>query len=131
MFNKVSFMGMPSMNINSDWISNASSCLCIILGYIESSHCILVISSFPSSFLSLLFSFSPFSLLFFPLFFLSFLLFSLLFLFCTSVIPLSPFPEVFLSLACVQYSYFLFPSPTFVFSVTFHCDIPRIPFSFC
>ena len=91
-FNKVSFMGMPSMNINSDWISNASSCLYIILGYLESSHCILVILflaplSFLSTFLSLLslffsllFSFFPF---FFSLFFSCFVLhlfLSLLFL---------------------------------------------------
>ena len=63
-FNIVSFVGMTSMNINSDWISNASSGLCIILGcisYIESCHHIFLISSvFPCFF--------PFSLcLFFPI----------------------------------------------------------------
>ena len=88
---------------------------------------------FHSTFPLFIFSHSPFSLLssFLSLalsFLSSFFSFLLLFLFCTLLlIPFPPsFSEVFLSLVCVQYSYFLFssclyvshfPSPTFVFSV--------------
>ena len=120
-------MGMPPMDINSDWMSNASSGLCIILGYIsytESSHFPHFFSVFPFSlFLFFTLCLFPPLLSLGPLSFLSSFLSLLLPLSHLSFLSFSsPFPALYFacysSLPLLFLKFFALCS-IFLFSISF------------